>query len=291
MPHSSFAPPQRPGARICAGGGNCGARLAADAFVSRVIQRQVVDFFARGVFPNLPPGPCGERTDFQQGLAAGQLMIFDDFQIGSRGRLFAAQSRKPEIEFFETCEQRLDFAQMAASSGIGTIENSERGFLFGNGLFCGKILHVEIPLARHFGAIRVGFREVVAGIEKKYGNIGNALAQHVENDHVLGLEAAGDADRTGFHRRGILREQTVDAFGGGQLLELFGQSERGHDFPLSASSEKLSRHLRRTFMIRSTASSSVSSVMRTAKNESGPKIARTTCFWSVPSSSGQNTVM
>ncbi len=44
-------------------------------------------------------------------------------------------------------------------------------------------------------------------------------------------------------------------------------------------------------MMRSTASSSVSSVMRTAKKESGPKIARTTCFWSVPSSSGQKTVM
>ncbi len=40
-------------------------------------------------------------------------------------------------------------------------------------------------------------------------------------------------------------------------------------------------------MMRSTASSSVSSVMRTAKKASGPKIARTTCFWSVPSSSGR----
>src|ERR1700733_1232602 len=179
---------------------------------------------------------------------------------------------------------------MAASSGIGTIENSERGFLFRNGLFRGKIPHVQIPFTGHAVAVRVGLGEMIAGIKEQDGNVWQPFAQQVQHNHILGLKAAGNADRAFVDSSSVLREQAIDDPFGRKRLEFLGEGRRGHDFPFSGS-EYVSRHLRRTFMIRSTASSSVSSVMRTAKNESGPKIARTTCFWSVPSSRGQKTVM
>ena len=71
---------------------------------------------------------------------------------------------------------------MAASAGIGAIQNSERGFLFGNRLLRREILHIQIPFARHAVAIRVGFREVIAGIEKQHGNLRQPLAQQVEHE-------------------------------------------------------------------------------------------------------------
>src|ERR1700723_23622 len=179
---------------------------------------------------------------------------------------------------------------MAASSGIGAVENSERGFLFGNRLFRREIAHVQIPFTVHAVAIRVGLSEMVAGIEEQNRNPRQAFTQQVQNDHILGLKTAGDADRFFFDRSAVFCEQAIDHGFCGKRLEFLRERGPGHDFPFSGS-EYVSRHLRITFMTRSTASSSVSSVMRTAKNESGPKIARTTCFWSVPSSSGQKTVM
>ena len=225
-----------------------------------------------------------------QNLAAGQFMVLNNLEIPARGRLLAAQTGEPEVELFERLKKRLDFAQVAAAAGIGAIENSERRFLIGDGLFRGEILNVQIPLPRHAVPISVGFCEVIAGIEEQDWNIRQPLAQQIEDDHVLRLETAGDADRALLHGCGVFRKQTIDRRLGGKRLEFLGERGRRHDFPLSGS-EYVARHLRRTFMMRSTASSSVSSVMRTAKKESVPKIARTTCFWSVPSSSGQKTVM
>src|ERR1700728_1140084 len=176
-----------PGARIGSRGGNCGARLAADAFVARIVEPQILDFFARRVFPNLAPGPPGERADFQQDFSAGQLVVLDDFQILARWRLFAAQAGEPEIEFFKRRKKRLDLAQVAAAAGIGAVENSKRGLLFGNGPLRRQILHVEIPFAGHAVAVSVRLSEMVAGIEKQDGNFRQALAQQIEDDHVLGL--------------------------------------------------------------------------------------------------------
>ncbi len=111
------------------------------------------------------------------------------------------------------------------------------GFLLGDGLLRREILHVQIPFARHAVAIGVGFREMVAGVEKQHRNIRQALAQQIQHDHVLGLKAAGDADRAFFHGIRVFGEQAVNRRFGGKRFEFLGERGRGHDFPFSGSSE------------------------------------------------------
>ena len=55
------------------------------------------------------------------------------------------------------------------------------------------IFKLQLPVGHHLVAIGIGFRKVVAGVEKKHGNFRQPLAQHVQDDHVLGLKAAGEA--------------------------------------------------------------------------------------------------
>src|SRR5205823_4046550 len=75
-----------------------------------------------GVFPNLRPGPVGKRADLQQRFAAGKAVLLDFLQVRARGRLFAAQAGKPNVERLERFHQRRDFAKLAASRGIRLIE-------------------------------------------------------------------------------------------------------------------------------------------------------------------------
>src|SRR5579863_3399929 len=89
------------GTRIGARCGNRGARLAADAAIAGIVQRQVVDLLASSVFPNLAPRPRSEWTDFQQNFSCGQFVVLDNFQILAGRRLFAPQPGEPQIELFE----------------------------------------------------------------------------------------------------------------------------------------------------------------------------------------------
>src|SRR5271170_4735942 len=98
----------------------------------------------------------------------------------------------------------------------------------------------------------------------------------MQDDHVLGLKAAGDAGQSFLGRGSAIGKNSLDERVGGERF-VFGERSDGHAFPLGESGWP-SRHLRSTFITRSTACSSVSSSMRTAKKESGPKMARTTCF-------------
>ena len=66
-------------ARIGAFRRNRGARLAADASVSGIVKREIIDFILRGVFPDLAPSPSGERTRFQEHFARGQLVVLQHF--------------------------------------------------------------------------------------------------------------------------------------------------------------------------------------------------------------------
>src|ERR1019366_9632826 len=111
--------------------------------------------------------------------------------------------------------------------------------------------------------------EVISRVEKKHGNSRKTLAQQIKHDHVFRLKAARDADGILFRGSDVLRDQTVDYGVRGKCLEFFSEHRACHCFP-ARGSEYVLRHLRNTFMIRSTASSSVSSVMRTAKKPSGP---------------------
>src|SRR5450432_297217 len=95
----SAAPAAR--SRIRRIGRNRGAWLAADACVTAVVLRQVVKpMFAR-VFPNLCPGPLGQRAHLPQGFPAWQTVLLYFFEILSRRRLFAPQSREPHLERFQ----------------------------------------------------------------------------------------------------------------------------------------------------------------------------------------------
>ena len=210
------------GARVGACLRNGGAGLAADAAVAHVVERQVIDFIVGGVLPDLAPGPRGERADFQQHFAAGEFVVLDDLQVLARGRLFAAQAGEPDVILLQGFEKRLDLAQIAALAGIGAVQDAELGFLLGDGFFRREILEIQIPGLGHAVAIGVGFGKVVAGIEKQHRNIRHALAQKVEDDHVLGLEAAGEAGRAA-----IFGEHAVDGRFGGERFEFFGSAVHG----------------------------------------------------------------
>ena len=120
---------------------------------------------------------------------------------------------------------------MAAAAGIGAIQDSECGFLLGDGLLRREILQVQIPCFRHAVAIGVGFREVVAGIEKQHGDFRQPLAQQIEHDHVLGLKAAGDA-RRGAAFSASRRSIAASAESASNSV---GRQGHAHDFFFSAS--------------------------------------------------------
>ena len=108
-------------------------------------------------------------------------------------RLLAAQSREPHFVILEPFHQRFNFSQMAAARGIGAVEDPERGFLRGDRLFGGEIFQIQMPLALHAIAVRVGFREMVTGIEKQHRDLRLLRNHQVNQRHALGLKAGGDA--------------------------------------------------------------------------------------------------
>ena len=84
--------------------------------------------------------------------------------------------------------------------------------------FAARFLQIQIPLLRHAVAISVGLGKVVAGLEKQHRNVRHALAQKIEDDHILGLKAAREA-----WRAAIFGEHAVDRGFGGECFEFFGE--------------------------------------------------------------------
>jgi len=156
--------------------GNCRARLAADACVALVILRQIAQMICGRVFPNFAPGPIGKKADFEESLAAGQAVMFGLFQILARGRLFPAETCKPNIERFERFQQWVHFAQLAALRGVFSIQNAKGRFLFFHGLFRKNVYEVEAPFSCQVIAELIRFREVVARFEEEHRNVGHALS-------------------------------------------------------------------------------------------------------------------
>ena len=56
-----------------------------------------------------------------------------------------------------------------------------------------KVHEVQVPACGELVAIGVGLGEVMHGVEEQDRNVGSNLPQHVQDDHVFGLEAARDA--------------------------------------------------------------------------------------------------
>ena len=105
----------------------------------------------------------------------------------------AAQARDPGGIGPESAEERLDFAQAAATVGGGLIEDAELRLLFGDGLLGLDVDEVQVPFGGDAIAIGEGFREVVTGFEKDDGDLRLKLEHHMEHDDVFGLKARGDA--------------------------------------------------------------------------------------------------
>ena len=101
------------------------------------------------------------------------------------------------------------------------VEDAELRLLLGHGEFGQKVDEVHRPRLRHAVAILVDLCEVVAGVEENDGNIGQSLPDNVEDDHVLGLEAVGDANIA----LRLLQLLPYEFFGCADLV--FGALDRG----------------------------------------------------------------
>ena len=104
-------------------------------------------------------------------------MLFRFLQIFPSWRLFAAQPGKPQFVRFERGHQRLNLAQLAALRGIAAVQDAELRFLLRHSLLRNGVHDIERPFARHAIAIFVSAGEMIAGIEKHHGNIGDFPAQ------------------------------------------------------------------------------------------------------------------
>src|SRR5436309_1386119 len=122
------------GTGIGARNGNRGTWLAADAEISRLIQRQRLNGVLHGILLNLPPIPQGQRVHLEQRFIIRELMLLNYFEIFARGRLLATQSGEPDVIRPQGTKQRLHFAQMAALSRINAVQDAELRFLVSHGL-------------------------------------------------------------------------------------------------------------------------------------------------------------
>src|SRR5579859_2147313 len=197
--------------------GNCGARLATDARIAAVVLRQIANLVCGGVFPDLSPGPIGERADFGERFAGREAVKFGLFEIFARGGLFATKAGEPGFVGAEGAEKRIDFAKLAALCRIVAIQNAKRRLLRGDALGGNYVDEVELPLARDRVAKRVRFREVIPRFEKQDGNLRNLFAKKMQDNHVFRLKAAGEAGAgcEGAGKRG------GDNFAGGADFERF----------------------------------------------------------------------
>src|SRR5216683_2539160 len=77
---------------------------------------------------------------------------------------------------------------------------------------------MQRPLLRQPVPVLVRLREVIAGIQEQYRHVGNALAQEMQDDHILRLKAAGQASAglflSGEHRvQSLLGRKTLHYLG------------------------------------------------------------------------------
>src|SRR5260370_25002205 len=123
-----------PGSRVVWINRQRSARLASDAEIAFVVLREVADAIRVRVIPNLLPIPVREEAHLPKRFAGGETVKLQLLEIPARRRLFAPQTGEPDIEWFQSPEERIDFAQLAAACEIGPVKNPECRLLFGNRL-------------------------------------------------------------------------------------------------------------------------------------------------------------
>lgn len=181
-------------ARVGSRGRFGGAGFAADGGVALVVECEARDVVLAGVGFDAVPCPVGEDRDLLQRLAGGQAMVFDLLEAGAGRRLLAAQAGEPPGEGFERAHERLDLANLAALGGVDDVEKAEVGFVFGEGCERKRVDEVEIPVTGEAVTIFEERGEVITGLEKEDGDLWKMPAQHVQDDHIFGLEAGGETD-------------------------------------------------------------------------------------------------
>src|SRR5260370_3408952 len=147
------------------------ARITPDAEIALVVLGKMTDAIRVRVIPNLLPLPVREEAHLPKRFARGETVKLELLEIFARGGLFAAQSSEPDVEWFQSAEERLDFAQLAAAGGIGLVKNAECRLLFLDRLFREDVDEMQRPLLRHRVAVFVGLREMIAGIQKQHGHV------------------------------------------------------------------------------------------------------------------------
>src|SRR6185437_3215387 len=170
------------------------ARLAANAGVAFIVERESRNVMLASVGLDAIAGPVFQTANLLHLFPGWQAVILELVQIGARGRLLTTEACEPPGEGFERPHERLDFADLAALRRIDDVEQTELRLVFCNGGQRKRVDKVELPVADQAIAVFEECREVITGLEKNYGNIAQVPAKEMENDHVLGLKAAGDAN-------------------------------------------------------------------------------------------------
>src|ERR1700761_1349648 len=87
--------------------------------------------------------------------------------------------------------------------------------MFTNGGEREGIDEIEVPVARETVAVFSDSGEVVTGLQKDNGDIGQMLAKEMENNHVLNLETAGETYIAAFRNADNFSDQLIR----GQVLD------------------------------------------------------------------------
>src|SRR6516225_8125608 len=187
------------------------ARLASDAQITFVILRQVTQFVGAGVFPDLNPRPVGQQTPFCECLTGRQAMQVSFPQIFSRDRLLSPQPCKPRFEGLKCPEQGIHLAQLAAFRRVFAVKHTELRFLVLTALPRNYNYQVQFTISRELVAKFASLRKVVARLEEKHRDAGQALPQQVENNDVFRLKATG---KTGAFLWPLTEDGIDDLLGG-----------------------------------------------------------------------------
>ena len=102
-----------------------GTWCATDGGVSLFVEREQRDGVLFGVLPDIASGPLGERAELGEDLAGGQGEELIGCRLARDLDCWRPQAGDPGGVGAESAEERLDFAQAAATIGRGLIEDAE----------------------------------------------------------------------------------------------------------------------------------------------------------------------
>src|SRR6185312_7506399 len=168
-----------PAATACVrtGGWHRCAGFAADAGVTLVIEREARDGVLACVGFDAGPIPICEDADLLHHLAAGELVVFDLLQTGTRGRLLTAQAGEPPCIRLKRAHQRLDLTDRAALCRLDNMQQAELTFVLCERRLRQRVDEVEVPFLRDAVAVFDESFEVIAGLEEYDGHMRQMAAQ------------------------------------------------------------------------------------------------------------------